>query len=47
MKKGNFQDKLRNDITDTIVKSLESGVSPWRKPWVGGGMPVNVVSKKR
>ena len=28
-------------VTDRIVASLEEGVVPWRKPWVGGG-PVNV-----
>jgi antirestriction protein ArdC len=41
-----FQDKLRQDITDKIVASLEKGVSPWRRPWSGGGMPTNVASKK-
>ena len=26
---------LREQITDRIVASLESGVMPWRKPWTG------------
>ena len=30
-------------VTDRIVASLEKGVVPWRKPWVGGG-PINVRS---
>lgn len=33
-------------ITDRIVEMLEKGVAPWRKPWTGGGLPVNMVSKK-
>ncbi len=32
-------------VTEAIVKQLESGVAPWRKPW-HTGMPVNLVSKK-
>jgi len=32
-------------VTDAIIKQLESGVAPWRKPW-HTGMPANLVSKK-
>lgn len=41
-----FQENMRAEITGKIVSSLEAGVSPWRKPWVGGGLPVNLVSRK-
>lgn len=30
-------------VTDRIVASLEKGVVPWKRPWVGGG-PINVRS---
>ena len=34
-------------ITDRIVKVLESGTVPWRKPWRGrNSMPCNAVSKR-
>lgn len=35
-------------VTDKIVKQLEAGTIPWRKPWTGGaqGMPKNLVSGK-
>ena len=32
-------------VTEAIVKQLESGVVPWRKPW-RTGMPANLVSRK-
>jgi antirestriction protein ArdC len=32
-------------ITDRIVKQLESGVAPWRKPW-SAKLPVNLMSQK-
>jgi hypothetical protein len=40
---------LREQITDRIVASLESGVMPWRKGWsneggVAAGLPRNAVS---
>ena len=31
-------------ITERIIEKLESGVIPWRKPWVDG-MPINYVSR--
>ena len=32
-------------ITESIIKQLESGVAPWRKPW-RTEPPSNLVSKK-
>ena len=34
-------------ITDRIVKALENGAAPWRKPWKGHELaPRNAISKK-
>lgn len=34
-------------VTDRIIKALEGGTIPWKKPWSGGRkMPSNLVSKK-
>jgi antirestriction protein ArdC len=33
-------------VTDKIIKLLESGVAPWRRPWPSTGLPRNLVSKK-
>jgi antirestriction protein ArdC len=33
-------------VTEKIINLLEQGVIPWRRPWAGGGLPRNVVSKK-
>ncbi len=33
-------------VTEKIINLLEQGVVPWRRPWTGGGLPRNVVSKK-
>jgi antirestriction protein ArdC len=32
-------------ITDRIIKQLESGAAPWRKPW-SAKLPVNLMSQK-
>jgi antirestriction protein ArdC len=32
-------------VTESIIKQLESGVAPWRRPW-RTGTPANLVSKK-
>jgi DNA invertase Pin-like site-specific DNA recombinase len=32
-------------VTEKIIKQLESGVAPWRKPW-RTEMPVNLISQK-
>ena len=42
------QKEIREEITTRIVTALESGVSPWRRPWrmsKNSGRPANVVSK--
>lgn len=33
-------------ITDKIIEKLDSGVIPWRKPWVCGGASKNLVTGK-
>jgi antirestriction protein ArdC len=33
-------------ITDKIIGQLETGVVPWRKPWVAAGAPKNLISGK-
>jgi antirestriction protein ArdC len=33
-------------VTEKVVGLLEQGVVPWRRPWTGGGLPRNSVSKK-
>jgi len=33
-------------VTNRIIEELEKGVIPWRKPWAGGGLPVNFITKK-
>jgi|LSQX01.2.fsa_nt_gb antirestriction protein ArdC len=40
---------LRQQVTDQIVKALESDLLPWRRPWSmskNSGRPANVISKK-
>lgn len=39
--------KVHSIITDQIIKQLEEGKIPWRKPWGGPEMePKNLISKK-
>jgi len=33
-------------VTEKIVKLLEQGIVPWRRPWTSTGLPCNLVSKK-
>lgn len=33
-------------VTEQLVKLLEQGLIPWRKPWVSAGVPRNAVSKR-
>ena len=28
---------VHQQVTDTILKQLEAGTPPWRRPWIGGG----------
>lgn len=50
MKTQNQKTNDRGDVyeivTEQIIKLLEAGTVPWHKPWNGGGMPINLVSKK-
>jgi antirestriction protein ArdC len=32
------RDKLKQDVTASIIKMLDRGTNPWKKPWAGGGM---------
>ena len=36
---------LYENITNKILKILESGVSPWKKSWRAENMPINVATK--
>jgi antirestriction protein ArdC len=43
------QTQIREEITQRIVKALEQGVKPWRRPWSvspNSGRPTNIVSRK-
>ncbi len=33
-------------VTSAIIEALEKGTIPWRRPWSGGGAPINAVSKR-
>lgn len=33
-------------ITEKIIKQLEQGTVPWRKPWIDAGAPTNLISKR-
>ncbi len=33
-------------VTEKIMKLLEQGVVPWRRPWTSTGVPRNLISKK-
>jgi antirestriction protein ArdC len=33
-------------VTEKVIKLLEQGVVPWRRPWSAAGAPRNLVSKK-
>src|SRR5437016_4185940 len=38
----------RQEVTDSIIRMLEEGTSPWQKPWTAGAleMPVNPITGK-
>ncbi len=42
------QSDIYTQVTEQIIRQLEAGVSPWRKPWsaISGGMPSNVLSRR-
>jgi len=37
---------FRQEVTDSIVRLLEEGVAPWRKPWEATGVPLNPTTGK-
>jgi len=41
-----MSNKVYQIVTDRILESLEKGTVPWHKPWAGGGIPMNLKSKK-
>ena len=42
------QNEIRQRITEQVISSLEEGkLPPWRQPWIGQGLPTNVISKRR
>ncbi|MCF8029888.1 MAG: ssDNA-binding domain-containing protein [Desulfohalobiaceae bacterium] len=42
----NGQEKIYQMVTKQIIRLLENGTIPWRKPWVGGGKPANLRYKR-
>lgn len=38
--------KVYEMVRDRILGALERGVAPWRCPWVGGGRPTNLVTRR-
>lgn len=38
--------KVYEIITQQILERIEKGEIPWRRPWIGGGLPKNLISKK-
>ena len=41
-----MSNKVYEIVTEKILASLENGCVPWHKPWSGGGLPMNLKSKK-
>jgi antirestriction protein ArdC len=41
-----MSEKVYQLITDRIIKTLEAGTIPWRKPWSGSSGSMNLISKK-
>lgn len=37
----------REEITEQIIKAIESGTAPWQKPWDGRACPCNAISKRQ
>jgi len=33
-------------VTDRIIRELEKGTVPWRKPWTDAGLPQNAITKR-
>jgi len=41
-----MSDKIYEMITDRMIELMEKGEIPWRRPWNGETMPMNLISKK-
>jgi len=42
------QNKIYEAVTNRIIEQLEEGVTPWQRPWAGGGgLPENAASGRR
>lgn len=41
------KEQVINDINNLLIRQMEKGVAPWRKPWSSYGAPYNPVSKTR
>jgi antirestriction protein ArdC len=41
-----MSNKVYEIVTEQILESLSKGTVPWHKPWKGGGLPMNLKSKK-
>jgi antirestriction protein ArdC len=41
-----MNNKVYDIITEKVIEKLEEGTVPWHRPWIGGEMPMNLVSKK-
>lgn len=41
-----MSNKVYEIVTDRILEALDAGTVPWHKPWSGGGLPMNLRSKK-
>lgn len=39
-------DDVYEMVTAKVIEKLESGVVPWHRPWAGGGLPMNMKSRK-
>ncbi len=33
-------------VNDKVIEQMNKGTVPWQKPWTGGGLPQNLISKK-
>ena len=41
-----MSNKVYEIVTEQILEALSKGTVPWHKPWKGGGLPMNLKSKK-
>jgi antirestriction protein ArdC len=41
-----MSNKVYEIVQERILEALDKGTVPWHKPWKGGGLPMNLKSKK-